>query len=217
MKLNKDLLFRLARPFVHLLTDKRRMTEIEKLLTRLIPNLQFSKDGVVIDLGANRGDFTLVAAKYARIVYAFEPNPIAYSYLHKRVVRKSNILVFQLAVTDKTELTSFFNHPDFKSDPLGFSIRSSLIRKENDFQELNSKVLTINFAEFVSCVPKIDCLKVDIEGAESLIWPIIMKNKSKIKYLLMEVHDSINPRLRDEINRFITENELSARWTATWI
>ena len=61
------------------------------------------------------------------------------------------------------------------------------------------------------------CLKVDIEGSESEIWESIAENASKIEYLLMEVHDSMNPMLRNVINSFILSNNLKDRWTANWV
>lgn len=213
----RDSFFRLARPFVRRFTDKRRTKKMKQVANKLIPNFKFSNDGITIDLGANRGDFTVLAAKESRLVYAFEPNPIAFNYLQRRVSKMSNVLTLQLAASNKTELISFYNHPDSAGDPLGFSIRSSIFQKESNFQELNRKVVAINFADLIVDMRRIDCLKVDIEGAESLIWPIIMANKSKINYLLMEVHDKLNPNLRNEIVNFVDKNGLAQRWTTSWL
>jgi len=68
----------------------------------------------------------------------------------------------------------------------------------------------------LKALPKVNCLKVDIEGAELDIWPTVMQNFEKIEFLLMEIHDLVNPKLRDEFDNFVREHNLQARWTAEW-
>jgi hypothetical protein len=63
----------------------------------------------------------------------------------------------------------------------------------------------------------IELLKIDIEGAETLLWPEIKVNFKKIKYLLIELHDSVNPSLRLEVESFINKNDLSESWKSDWL
>ena len=78
------------------------------------------------------------------------------------------------------------------------------------------KVLAVVFEGLLTSLPEIYCLKIDIEGAEKEIWPTIVKFKKKIKFLLVEVHDALNPGLREEIESLISSNNLQETWTANW-
>ena len=213
---SKDRIFRILRPAIHLLTDSRRENVIRNLSKKLLPEMKFDSSSIVIDLGANRGDFSKFASKTAGLIIAFEPNPVAYRYLHKRLHRQQNVTMVQAAISDKSGYFDFFLHGDSKLDPLGYSIRSSLKKKESNYVLGDFKVLALKLSGILDSLPKIDCLKIDIEGAERELWPIIVDFKDKIKFLLVEVHDSLNPGLREEIEDFISSNHLQEAWTADW-
>ena len=63
---------------------------------------------------------------------------------------------------------------------------------------------------------KIDLIKIDVEGAEKEIWPILRNHWHQINYLLLEVHDGANPSLRQEMNKFIQDHKLESRWSVQW-
>ena len=60
-------------------------------------------------------------------------------------------------------------------------------------------------------------LKIDIEGAESLIWPAVKQNYQNIDYLLLEIHRTINKDLTIEIELFIKQNGLQNKWRTDWL
>ena len=60
-------------------------------------------------------------------------------------------------------------------------------------------------------------IKIDIEGAEALIWPAIKQNHQNIEYLLLEIHKTINKDLISEIELFIKENSLQNKWRTDWL
>ena len=212
----KDQMFRLLRPFVRFYTDQRRMNSIAVLCKKLLPSFKLSEGSIVLDLGANRGDFTLFASKQGALVLAFEPNQSAFKYIVSRLSEYKNIIFLNAAISNSFGLMDFYFHSDNKSDPLGYSIRSSLVKKESTYFKAEQKVLSLGIAELLKALPKVNCLKVDIEGAELDIWPTVMQNFEKIEFLLMEIHDLVNPKLRDEFNNFVREHNLQARWTAEW-
>lgn len=216
MTIKIDVLFRILRPFVRPYTDKRRIREMEELAEKLLPSFKLDSNSTTIDLGANRGDFTVLAAKKGGIVYAFEPNPFAFNYLAKRTTSMKRVIAFPLAVSDSTGFTEYFDHPDAPTDPLGYSIRGSLLKKEPGFQASARPVLTVDFSNILSGIDEVTCLKVDIEGSERYIWPTIKTNYKKIKFLLMEIHDSLDPAIRGEIELFIEANKLEDCWTTRW-
>ena len=61
---------------------KKRKNEL--LTTYLIKNLEFKDDDVVIDIGANNGDFYLCFDKKIKY-YGYEPSPIVFSNLQYNV------------------------------------------------------------------------------------------------------------------------------------
>jgi FkbM family methyltransferase len=211
-----DRIKRALRPIVHSCTDRRRVNEIDLHVKRLIGGMNLGENSIVLDLGANRGDFSVWASKTGAKVFAFEPHPHALEYLYKRRLKHKNIFVVPFAISNSTGIANFYNHPDSKSDPLGFSIRSSLTQKHPSFQG-DVEVFKLSLQPFLEGLDHINCVKVDIEGEESKIYPLLKKYYEKIEFCLIEIHDSINPNLRSEINGFIQSNSLGGKWSTEWI
>jgi len=206
------------RPFVKLFTDARRVFIIDKHVSLLLPALYNQKnldDEVILDLGANRGDFSKWSLKRGAHVYAFEPNRIAMHYLTKRLSSYPKLHLFQAAVSNETCIQKLFFHPDSDRDPLGYSIRGSLKEMEKDFYS-GTSCFVFNLSELLKVFPKVKVTKIDIEGAELEIWPILKEHWSQIEFLMVEVHDKVNPNLRGDILEFIKINKLESRWTVQW-
>ncbi len=215
--LNKTLRF--LRPIVHSSRDRTRVKKIDSDITKLLPGLakeNFVESSAVVDLGANRGDFTIWSLRKGASVICFEPHPVAFQYLSKRTAGLKGLYRIQAAVSSISSFTPLFVHPDAVSDQLGYSIRSSIKQEKIGFVPYE-RVLVLSFEEILECLPRITVLKVDIEGSEKEIWPQIKSNYKKIKYLLMEVHDQINPSLRSEIEEFIKSMRLEKMWTTDWV
>jgi FkbM family methyltransferase len=214
-----NITFRKLRPFVKKWREKVRLRKINEDVSRLLPALltfDLKATDVVIDLGANRGDFTIWSLNKGATVLSFEPHPEAFDYLAQRTARRRNVSRIQAAVSNKSKLTSIYVHPSAREDQLGFSIRASIKNKGDQFVPY-SPSLVIDFEELISNVGRVEILKVDIEGSELEIWPIIKKYQNAITFLLIEVHDSMNPGLRADIESFIQERKLSKFWTADWV
>jgi hypothetical protein len=86
---------------------------------------------------------------------------------------------------------------------------------EQGFYSVN-KCLVINILDLFTIFTKIDLIKIDVEGAEKEIWPILRNHWHQINYLLLEVHDGANPSLRQEMNKFIQDHKLESRWSVQW-
>ena len=180
-------------------------------------NLIQLENSLVLDLGANRGDFSRWALDQGAIVIAFEPDKDAYLQLIKRLNKFENFFPLNSAVSNKTGLSKFYFHKDKKIDPIGFSISSSLLEeKTNIDNSFFNSVLCINLEVIVKELP-IKLLKIDIEGAESLIWPAIKHNYQNIEYLLLEIHRTISKDLTTEIELFIQQNGLQNKWRTDWL
>ena len=140
------------------------------------------KEGdVIVDLGANIGYFTLLAARLVGDkgrVYAFEPEPRNYDYLVKNIELNNynNISSVQKAVSDKNGKTKLYicsydtgHHTinqyegieAYKPD----SIDNNSIDDKKDFIEIE----TVTLDSFLKDKEKlIDIIKMDVEGAEVL-------------------------------------------------
>jgi FkbM family methyltransferase len=209
---------RALRPLVRFITDARRYFLIDKHILQLLPLLHNQRNldnDVILDLGANRGDFSKWALRKGAHVYAFEPNGIATKYLAKRLLSYPKLHLLQAAVSNRNGIEEFFLHPNSEKDPLGYSIRGSLKQMEDDFKPSNS-CLVLNLSDLLNVFPRVKVIKIDVEGAELEIWPILRERWSQIEFLLVEVHDSINPGLRTEMTEFIKSKKLDSKWSIQW-
>lgn len=123
---------------------------------------QLIKKGMtVLDLGANIGYFTLIAAKLVGPegkVFAFEPDPKNFSLLQRNVELNGydNITLVQKAVADKSGTAEFY----LGSDSWEHSL-SSVNRKAGVIP-----VSVTSLDEFLPQDIAVDFIKMDIEGAE---------------------------------------------------
>jgi FkbM family methyltransferase len=121
-----------------------------------------SPGDVVFDLGANVGLYTLLAAKCVGPrghVYAFEPLPHNVRFLerHLRLNRVSNATVLELAISDHSGRSRL----DDTAHPSEAKLSSSG-RVEVEVDTLDNLVASGE-------VRPPQCLKIDVEGAESAV------------------------------------------------
>jgi FkbM family methyltransferase len=183
------------------------------------PNFDFSElnNSVIIDLGANRGDFSDWALKQGAYVIAIEPDKKAFIYLVKRLGNKENFFPINAAVADTTGIKKLYYHINRSSDPLGHSISSSLhSSKINVDQNKYEEVLVLNLLENLFEM-KIKLLKIDIEGGEIFIWEILKSKYKNIELLLMETHEVSGSEFRATASDFILKEKLDQNWKLDWI
>ena len=75
-----------------------------------------------IDIGAYKGVYSFLLAKYSKKVYAFEPNPKSFNILKKSV--RKNVKAFPFAISDKSGI-SFLKIPKGKK---GYSNQGGSLR-----------------------------------------------------------------------------------------
>ncbi|MBA4320652.1 MAG: hypothetical protein C0412_19845 [Flavobacterium sp.] len=159
----------------------------EKATTDLFKKV-VKEGNVVVDLGANVGYFTLLAARLVGEkgkVYAFEPEPKNYSYLVKNIKLNNynNVQAFQKAVSDKNGKTQLYicdydsgHHTINQYGGVEKYSRGRLV------EEKSIEIEAVTLDEFFkNREESIDVIKMDVEGAEALALAgmdnILRKNK----------------------------------------
>lgn len=112
---------------------------------------------VVIDVGANIGYYTLLAARLVGptgMVVAFEPGPANTELIHRNLVLNqfTNVRILPVAVSDVPDMVGF------GMDDSNGSITSGA---QAQFQ-----VPAVPLDQALAREPRIDLIKIDIEGAE---------------------------------------------------
>jgi FkbM family methyltransferase len=125
------------------------------------------KGMTIIDVGANVGYYSLMAAKIAKNgeIYAFEPETDNFSLLNASIKQNNfkNLTTMQECVSDIDGTTTFFINT--ASNNLG---SHSMIRSENG-AEVNVKTTRLDTFIQAAKIDKVDVLKIDAESAEPLV------------------------------------------------
>jgi FkbM family methyltransferase len=142
--------------------------ELEFILRVLRPGMTF------FDIGANVGIFSLAAGHKLRrkpgVIYAFEPCPATFSILEKNLALNhlSDVRAVRTAVSDRTGTAELFVNAQFKD-----ALNSLKDPSHSDAEVVGREsVETITLDEFIvrAEIPRVDVLKVDVEGAELLVF-----------------------------------------------
>lgn len=135
--------------------------QYEKKLSKLVEHY-ISKDSVIIDIGANKGWFTVLFGKLAEdgTVYAFEPVKSAFNEL-KRNIHLNDLKNTQLYNMALSNYIGFGNMEiPFNHSPLAYLIE--------DTENCSYKTHVTTLDSFIQemHIPKIDLIKIDAEGSE---------------------------------------------------
>lgn len=135
------------------------------------------EDGVFVDVGANMGITTLVAAGTARLsrIIAFEPTHKCAEVWHKNVCANGilNATLLQCAISDRIGTMEFVadpSAPEYNRLNIGNAVSR---HQDGNRRELNvSKVSVTTLDEVCEIlgVEHISLLKIDVEGAEPTVW-----------------------------------------------
>jgi len=159
----------------------------ETELTKYLLN-NIKADSVFVDVGANIGYYTCLAAKkiFSGKVFAFEANEMAYKLLQRNVMinwPNCPVLVENVAV-GRTRGEVYFKNYKYRF------VNSQILTGEEE-GEINTgeiaKVPVIPLDEYFPMDQKIDFLKVDVEGAELDVLrgaKITIENNPHLKILM---------------------------------
>lgn len=167
---------------------------------------------VFLDVGANVGYYSLLAATYneAIEVQAFEPLPAAFQslQLNCRVNHLENVKTNRLALSDTNGETTFYaaRNPKFDFVDQQLTATGSLNREQANRTTLLDEipVTTMRLDDFVreKQVPRVDLIKLDTEATEHLVLDGAREVITKFKpVILCEV---LPGRVEEEIDRLIS-------------
>lgn len=136
---------------------------------------------VVVDLGGNIGVFNRWAyAEGASKVISFEPDKRYFELLSMNSDPRS--ILFNAAMSDKIGTIDLY-----ESNHLGGS--NIFVSNTNNVKHYPVRTYTLDYLFSVGLIEKIDFLKVDIEGAEILVFEGISDdNLMKVNNIAMEYH-----------------------------
>lgn len=152
----------------------------------------------MLDLGANRGNFSIVASQYAANVVSIEPHPLAFKVLRKNARSNMTLLNAAAAVGSSPKWLNLMtiSHRD-KFRTLYKSESSSCVEGKFDLDSQSS--IHVRTCDLTSLVREtfFDVIKMDVEGSELQLLPYLKANSSKFGMLFVEVHTSKFPQ-KDE-------------------
>lgn len=159
--------------FVHKLKRIKGHTFLSRILR---------SESVVIDLGANRGEFAReIDKEYKCRVYLIEANP----HLVVLLPSTERIQSFNYAISDSNRLVRFFI-----SDNLESSSTNSETLNNASGREIRVPGTTLQSFVTAQNIAHIDLLKVDIEGAEKELFESLQPSDlDRISQITVEFHD----------------------------
>src|SRR3989338_2423662 len=156
---------------------------------RKLYDIDIKENDMVIDVGANIGAFTILAAKNAinGNVFSFEPEKSNFKQLQKnvRLNKLKNVVVHNLGVNKSKGTAQLFVS---NNNEAGHSLCNS---ETNETQTIHCMTLVDIFDKYN--INNIDVLKLDIDGAEyDVLFSTPVKTLRKIDKIILEFHDNID-------------------------
>lgn len=165
----------------------------EPISTILVSKL-LKKDMVCLDVGANIGYYVLLENKFigenGKII-AIEPSPKNFEYLQKNIKmqKTKNIKAFNFAAGDKDGKIKFLIYENASN--------SGMVIPDGEEKKWPGEVIEVPVKKIDSFlkengIPKLDFLRMDVEGYEYHIFEGMKETLKKSKPLIyIEVHKSI--------------------------
>lgn len=143
----------------------------------LVPEDMIRDGDVVIDCGANIGEFSIISARNGAQVYAFEPDPIEFNAL-KRNAETRSITVENCALWNENGELDFFDANDDGD--------SSLFDQGNSTSSYRVKTMRLDdFPELPS--GRIRLIKLEAEGAEPEIIEGMPETLARTEYVTVDM------------------------------
>lgn len=160
------------------------------------------KDGLLIDVGGNVGQFTNQILKRKKIrSIIFEPVPLYRDYCHLLFAGNENVAIEGVALSDsKDNVTLWMDHEN-----MGWN---TLISEKTTSKMHPINISTVKFDDYADeCdLSMIDLIKIDVEGAEYKVLRGMRRTLNRIKrkpHIFMEIGWGKNhPAWKEETKEF---------------
>lgn len=152
--------------------------------------------GTVVDVGANIGWYTLLAAKHGKRVFAFEPDPVSYSHLQRSISANhySNVVSRDICLSNRDGQARLY-----LTDSKNKGLHSIVMR-------VGSKSLEVPCEKLDTIFPTetIDLLKIDAEYAEAVILDGArrMLTEGRVRNIILEWSPVVWTSKTDLLNGF---------------
>lgn len=161
------------------------------------------KDDIVLDLGANIGMFSCVAAAKGKTVYAFEPTPDTRKLLEMQTRLNDNLICEEFAISNQVG-TCLFAINSMTTDDVntgGNTMMSERISYKEGISQIEVKTITIDEFVKVNKLDSVDFIKADIEGAERYMLEGAQKTLAEFapKLSLCTYHLPDDPKVLEEL------------------
>jgi FkbM family methyltransferase len=190
---------------------RRYATRTEEIFGYIVSTL--TSDDIVLDLGANVGEYTELLAATGATVIAYEPDP----YAHKRLAaigqKYPNVTIHNKAVTRVAQVTRFESSVKIENGKTVQSAKASKIISGQRESFNSIKIKTESFSNIIKKYEYIKLIKCDIEGSELDILKNITENElSKIGHMFVETHERLYPSTFSDIlklNKYFNSLKIS--------
>ncbi len=189
-KLNK-LLFRCSLSGLGILNYESDKVSGEDSFLRCY--LKNKKDVVVIDVGANVGDYSrkVMEINPSAVIYAFEPHPKSYAKL-QMAIKSENFHPVNSAVSDSAGVLTLYDY-EILDGSSHASLYRDVIEGIHNKNSCKHEVKTVSLGEFFSAnnINEVSLLKVDTEGNELKVLMGISEfiKSGKIKLIHFEFNE----------------------------
>ena len=174
-----------------------RMAETNNTQQRFRRALQDCRGMTNVDIGANVGDYTILMARFASEVYAFEPDPFAIRELETVAGNLKNVKIMNSAVGVGVGDAVLYRSKKIENNPFEFSQASSIIAASHLDRKNSLQVRQMDFISFLDELNSdVGVVKIDAEGAEVAILESLLDNPSvlrRIRYIFVELHERLFP------------------------
>jgi len=141
----------------------------------------------IVDVGANVGDYSLIASKInnSAIIHAIEPMPNSYKLLTNNVMERRQIYPHNFAMSEKKGVFTMYDFDDENSQ-LASSYKEAIteLRKIPNVKEFSVNVTTLDEFCAENKIENIRLLKIDTEGQE---YAILMGAKKMLEDKCIEI------------------------------
>lgn len=155
-----NLLYKYCFPLYNLSYSKFKLKN-DKVEIELLKQLIKPGD-YILDIGANIGFYAKLLSEFTTQkgrVFCFEPDSTNFGYLRKNVKGIENIVLFNKAVSDKNDTIKVY-----KSKLLNVDHRTYPVNNYDSIEEISSVKIDDLITD--KTIPKVDIIKIDIQGYE---------------------------------------------------